>query len=104
MRPAHKASSRPGASPERNGLIVRELSWQLAQHGFTKTAVMPQVRLSREPDAAHEWLIQPVTQELIRAGAITSEEGARFLEDLDERAATGRYFLARTYYSVIASA
>ena len=83
---------------------ARELPWQLAQHGFTKVAVMPQVRLTRELDAAHEWLIQPVTHELIRTGAITSEEGARFLDDLVERAATGRYFLARTYYSVIASA
>jgi ubiquinone/menaquinone biosynthesis C-methylase UbiE len=87
-----------------NGLIVRELSWRLAQHGFTEVALMPQVRLSRELDAAHEWLIRPVTHELVRTGALTSEEGARFLDDLHERAGTGRYFLARTYYSVIASA
>ena len=87
-----------------NGLIVRELSWQLAQHGFTEVAMIPQVRLSRELDAAYEWLIQPVTHELIRTGAITPEEGARFLDDLRERAGTGQYFLARTYYSVIASA
>ena len=88
----------------RNGLIVRELPWQLARHGFSKVAVTPQVRLSRELDAVHEWLIQPVTHELVRTGAITSEEGARLLDDLRERAGTGRYFLARTYYSVIATA
>lgn len=64
----------------------------------------PQVRLSRDLDAAHEWLIEPVTHELVRTGAITPEEGARLLGDLRERAGTGRYFLARTYYSVIATA
>jgi ubiquinone/menaquinone biosynthesis C-methylase UbiE len=87
-----------------NGLIVRELSWRLAQHGFTEVAMIPQVRLSRELDAAYEWLLQPVTHELIRTGALTPEEGARFLDDLRERAGAGQYFLARTYYSVIASA
>jgi Methyltransferase domain len=87
-----------------NGRIVRELPWQLARHGFTHVTVTPQVRLSREPGAAHEWLIEPVTHELVRIGAITSGDGARLLDDLRERADTGRYFLARTYYSVIATA
>jgi ubiquinone/menaquinone biosynthesis C-methylase UbiE len=87
-----------------NGLIVRELPWQLARHGFTQVAVTPQVRLSRDLDATHEWLIEPVAHELVRTGAITAEEGARFLDDLRDRAGTGRYFLARTYYSVIATA
>ncbi len=88
----------------RNGLIVRELPWQLARHGFTQVAVTPQVRLSRELDAAHEWLIEPVAHEFVRTGAITSEESARLLDDLRDRARTGRYFLARTYYSVLATA
>jgi ubiquinone/menaquinone biosynthesis C-methylase UbiE len=85
-----------------NGLIVRELPWQLARHGFTHVTVTPQVHQSYEPGAAHEWLIEPVTRELVRIGVITSGEGARLLDDLRERADTGRYFLARTYYSVIA--
>ena len=87
----------------RNGLIVRELPWQLARHGFTQVAVTPQVRLSRDLDAAYEWLIEPVAHELVRTGAITSEEGARLMDDLRDRAGTGRYFLARTYYSVVAT-
>src|SRR5450432_2192592 len=29
-----------------NGLIARELPWQLPRHGFTQVAVTPQVRLS----------------------------------------------------------
>jgi ubiquinone/menaquinone biosynthesis C-methylase UbiE len=88
----------------RNGLIVRELPWQLARHGFAPVAMTPQVHLSRELDAAHEWLIEPVTHELVRMQAITAGEGARLLDDLRERAGTGRYFLSRTYYSVIAPA
>ena len=64
----------------------------------------PQVRLSRELDAAYEWLIEPVAHELVRTQAITSEEATRLLGDLRERAGSGRYFLARTYYSVIATA
>jgi len=87
-----------------NGRIVRELPWQLARHGFTHVSVTPRVHLAREPGAVHEWLIEPVTRELARVGVITSGEGARLLDDLRERAETGRYFLARTYYSVIGTA
>jgi ubiquinone/menaquinone biosynthesis C-methylase UbiE len=87
-----------------NGLIARELSWQLARHRFTRVTVTPRVRLSREPGAAHQWLIEPVTRELVRTGALTPEDGRLLLADLDERAASGRYFLARTYYTAIATA
>lgn len=86
-----------------NGLIARELSWRLARHRFAHVAVTPQVRLTREPGAAHQWLIEPVTRELVRTGALTAEEGRLLLSDLHERAATGRYFLARTYYTAIAT-
>jgi hypothetical protein len=87
-----------------NGLIVRELPWQLERYGFTGVTVTPQVHLFRDPGAAYEWLIEPVARELARTGALTPGEGDRLLDDLRERAATGRYFLARTYYSVIATA
>jgi ubiquinone/menaquinone biosynthesis C-methylase UbiE len=87
-----------------NGLIVRELHAQLMRHGFTRVAMTPQVRLDHDLDAAYEWLIEPATREFVRTGAITPEEGDRLLGDLRARAATGRYFLARTFYSVIASA
>jgi ubiquinone/menaquinone biosynthesis C-methylase UbiE len=87
-----------------NGLIARELRWQLERRGFTNVTVTPQVRLSREPGAAHQWLIEPVTRELVRIGELTPEEGSLLLADLHERAADGRYFLARTYYAAIAAA
>ena len=87
-----------------NGLIARDLPWQLAGRGFTQVAVTPQVRLCRELGAAHQWLIEPVTRELVRIGALTPEEGALLLADLHERARNGRYFLARTYYTVTATA
>jgi ubiquinone/menaquinone biosynthesis C-methylase UbiE len=87
-----------------NGLIARELNWQLARRGFTHVTVTPQVRLYREPGAVHQWLIEPVTRELVRTGALAPEEGRFLLADLHERAATGRYFLARTYYAAIATA
>ncbi len=86
-----------------NGLIVRELSWQLERCGFTDIEVTAQVRLSRESGAVQQWLIEPATLELVRVGALSSEEGAVLLADLRERAAEGRYFLARTYYTVIAA-
>jgi ubiquinone/menaquinone biosynthesis C-methylase UbiE len=87
-----------------NGLIVRELPWQLERSGFTHVTVTPQVHLSRDPGAAYEWLIEPVAREFARTGVLTPGESDRLLGDLRERAATGRYFLARTYYSVIATA
>ena len=45
-----------------------------------------------------------MARELARTGVLTPGEGDRLLGDQRERAATGRYFLARTYYSVIATA
>jgi ubiquinone/menaquinone biosynthesis C-methylase UbiE len=87
-----------------NGLIARELRWQLARRGFAHVTVTPQVRLCHEPGAVHRWLIEPVTRELVRTGALTPEEGKLLLADLHERAADGRYFLARTYYTVTAAA
>lgn len=87
-----------------NGLIARELHWQLERRGFTHVAVTPQVRLEREPGPAHQWLIEPVARELVRTGALTPEEVSILLADLHDRAADGRYFLARTYYTAIATA
>jgi ubiquinone/menaquinone biosynthesis C-methylase UbiE len=86
-----------------NGLIARDLTWQLERHDFAQVAITPQVRLSREPGAAQQWLIEPVTRELVRTGALTQKEGTLLLADLHERAETGQYFLARTYYTVIAT-
>jgi ubiquinone/menaquinone biosynthesis C-methylase UbiE len=87
-----------------NGVIVRELAWRLAGHGFIDVDIAPQARVTRTLGPAHEWLIRPATQEFMRTGALTEAEGARLLDDLRERAATGRYFLARTYYVTIATA
>ena len=44
-----------------NGLIVRELPRQLERYGFTRVTVTPQVHLSRDPGAAYEWLIEPMS-------------------------------------------
>jgi ubiquinone/menaquinone biosynthesis C-methylase UbiE len=87
-----------------NGLIVRDLASELVRHGFTEVDVVPQVRIQRTLGAAHEWLIRPATEEFVRTGALTEAEGSRFLDDLSERDATGRYFLARTYYVTVATA
>jgi len=87
-----------------NGLTARELHWQLERRGFAHVTVTPQVRISREPGAAHQLLIEPVTRELVRTGALTPEDGSRLLAGLRERAADGRYFLARTYYTATATA
>jgi SAM-dependent methyltransferase len=83
---------------------ARELNWQLERRGFTHVTATPQLRLSREPGAVHQWLIEPVTHELVRTGALTPEQGRLLLADLNERAEDGRYFLARTYYTIIATA
>ena len=86
-----------------NGLIVRELRWRLREHRFAHVDISPEVRLSHEPDAAFQWLIEPAARQLVRTGALTEQDGARLLQDLQERAHTGRYFLARTYYTITAT-
>ena len=87
-----------------NGLIARELASQLVGHGFTQVDVVPEVRIQRTLGAAHEWLIRPATEEFVRTGMLTEAEGTSLLDDLHERDATGRYFLARTYYVTVATA
>jgi ubiquinone/menaquinone biosynthesis C-methylase UbiE len=87
-----------------NGLIARELASQLVGHGFSQVDVVPEVRIQRTLGAAHEWLIRPATDEFVRSGMLTEAEGTRLLDDLHERDATGRYFLARTYYVTVATA
>jgi ubiquinone/menaquinone biosynthesis C-methylase UbiE len=86
-----------------NGLLVRELDWQLRAVGFVHVSVTPDVRVSRSVDAVYEWLVEPVVHQLVRAGQFEPEEGTKFLDDLRERSDAGRYFLARTYYSTIAT-
>ena len=87
-----------------NGLIARELAWRLAQLGFVEISVTPQVRITRELDAAYRWLIQPATEEFVRTGVLSEVEGRQLIEDLRQRGATGQYFLARTYYVAVAAA
>ena len=87
-----------------NGVIVRELAWRLTGCGFVDVDVYPQVRVSRDPGAAYEWLLRPAAEEFVRLGALSRAEGAQLLDDLRGRAATGRYFLARTFYVIGATA
>jgi ubiquinone/menaquinone biosynthesis C-methylase UbiE len=87
-----------------NGLIARELASELVAHNFTEVDVVPQVRVQRTLGAPYEWLIRPATEEFVRIGALTEAEGTRLLDDLRQRNATGRYFLARTYYVTVATA
>ena len=86
-----------------NGLLVREVHWQLRAVGFVHVSVTPEVRVSRSVDAVYEWLVEPVVHQLVRARQFEPEEGTRFLDDLRERSDADRYFLARTYYSTIAT-
>lgn len=88
----------------RNGLIVRELSSRLTDERFGHVKVIPDVQIAHELDPVFEWLIEPATRALVRTGQLTAEDGERFLEDLRDRARAGRYFLARTYYTVTAIA
>lgn len=88
----------------RNGLIVRDLPHWLTGHGFVDVEVAAQAQVSREPGAAYQRLIEPATGELVRMGALSENDGFRLLEDLRDRTATGRYFLARTNYLTVATA
>jgi ubiquinone/menaquinone biosynthesis C-methylase UbiE len=87
-----------------NGLIARELPSALVRRGFVSVDVVPQVRIQRDLGAAHTWLIRPAIEEFVRRGTLTETEGTALLEDLEQRDATGRYFLARTYYVTVATA
>jgi ubiquinone/menaquinone biosynthesis C-methylase UbiE len=87
-----------------NGLIVRQLASQLLRLGFAQVELDPQVRLSRDLDAAFRWLIEPATLQFVHDGTLTEDEGARLLDDLKVRAQTGDFFMARIYYATIATA
>jgi ubiquinone/menaquinone biosynthesis C-methylase UbiE len=87
-----------------NGLIARELPSTLVGLGFVSVDVVPRVLIQRSLGAAHTWLIRPAIEEFVRTGTLTEAEGTALLEDLEQRDATGRYFLARTYYVNVATA
>jgi ubiquinone/menaquinone biosynthesis C-methylase UbiE len=85
-----------------NGLIVRELPRQLRALGFNAIEIIPEVRVSQDLDAFCTWLIEPSMRHFARIGAFSREETEYFLEDLNERARTGRYFFSRTFYTIVA--
>jgi SAM-dependent methyltransferase len=87
----------------RNGLIVRKLPSMLRELGFRKIQVRPEVTVSWQPDAFHDWFLRPSMSHFVRVGGFTSAEAEWFLHDLDDLAAQGRYFSARTTYAITAA-
>jgi ubiquinone/menaquinone biosynthesis C-methylase UbiE len=87
----------------RNGLIVRVLPSMLRDLGFGSIDVRPEIAVSWQPDAFHDWFVKPSMGHFVRTGGFTADEAEWFLRDLDELAAQGRYFSARTTYTITAS-
>jgi ubiquinone/menaquinone biosynthesis C-methylase UbiE len=87
----------------RNGLIVRKLPAMLRELGFQKIQVAPEVAVSWQPDAFHEWFLEPALAHFVRVGGFTIAEAEWLLHDLDDLASQGRYFTARTTYSITAA-
>ena len=87
----------------RNGLIVHELPWRLRDLGFDRIRIIPRVDIAQELDAFYRWFIEPAMPHFVRIGGFSAAEADAFLGDLKERAAQGRYFSSRTYYSIVAS-
>ena len=86
----------------RNGMIVRDLPSMLRGYGLTDIGIRPEIAVSWEPDEFHTWFVEPSIRHFERAGTFTPGEAAAFRRDLSERAESGRYFSARTTYSLIA--
>jgi len=87
----------------RNGLIVHELPWRLRDLGFDRIRIIPRVDIAQDLDAFYRWFIEPAMPHFVRIGGFSAAEAEAFLGDLKERAAQGRYFSSRTYYSIVAS-
>lgn len=87
----------------RNGLIVRRLPSMLRELGFRKIRVRPEVAVSWQPDAFHDWFLRPSIAHFVRVGGFTSAEAEWFLHDLDDLAAQGCYFSARTTFAITAT-
>ncbi len=87
----------------RNGLIVRKLPSMLRELGFREIQIRPEVAVSWQPDAFHDWFLRPSMSHFVRVGGFTSAEAEWFLQDLDHLATQGRYFSARTTYSFTAA-
>jgi len=77
---------------------VRSLGLRASQVSRSK------VRLVRDLDATHTWLIQPVSREFSAAEQWSVQDRDRLSDDLRERSRTGRYFPARIYHSILATA
>jgi SAM-dependent methyltransferase len=86
----------------RNGMIVRDLPTMLRSVGLSDLDIQPELAVSWEPDAFHTWFVEPSVRHFVRVGTFTEDEGERFLGDLRNRAESGRYFSARTTYTLTA--
>jgi ubiquinone/menaquinone biosynthesis C-methylase UbiE len=87
----------------RNGLIVRRLPSMLRELGFANIDIRPEIAVSWQPDAFHDWFVKPSMGHFVRTGGFTADEAEWFMRDLDELAAQGRYFSARTNYTITAA-
>jgi ubiquinone/menaquinone biosynthesis C-methylase UbiE len=87
----------------RNGLIVRRLPSMLRGLGFENIDIRPEIAVSWQPDAFHNWFLKPSMGHFVRTGGFTADEAEWFVRDLDELAAQGRYFSARTTYTITAA-
>lgn len=87
----------------RNGSIARQLPPMLHQLGYRPVDIWPETQVSTQPDAFDDWFVGPALSHFVRSGGFTAEEAGWFLHDLRERARQGRYFCARTTYTIIAA-
>ena len=87
----------------RNGTIVRDLPAMLREVGFTAIDIRPELSVSWQPDAFHTWFVEPSIRHFVHAALFTADEASEFLDDLNDRAMSGRYFSTRTAYTITAS-
>jgi ubiquinone/menaquinone biosynthesis C-methylase UbiE len=87
---------------ETNGWAGRQLPGWCKELGLADVCVTPVAAAFTEFDTLYEVVLRTFVENAEAADAVTSEEAARWVEDLRERDRRGRFFCSQTFFRVSA--
>jgi hypothetical protein len=85
-----------------NGWIGRELPARMTAAGLTVVTAVPEVIVRTDFEWVHHFWLTTYVERAVAAGAVSAADAERWLADLAERAAAGRFFSASTTFHVSA--
>ena len=85
----------------RNGVVVREFGGWLRAEGFVNIQVLPQPFVFDQWLFYKEWVLDPALRHFVAQGSMSADEAGAFVDDLNQRSASGHFFATSTLYTVM---